>query len=255
MKECIDEALKLSSRQAVAVSCCFSSAEPRVCEQSPLRCTANQLQRCSALALSLERPADFSGLFRSSQVRWQVSAVSVVWMSTTRSGKVPASTISRKRSIPQPLNRISVVWFALFLAISVSGCSVPVASTGQSDSLDTGASKPLSWEAGVVLAGHPGYLCLSLENIGLNPDDEVRSVVASCDCIEPRLVRYNSTVSGVVSGILLQYVNESVNQAGSLETAAANLGVIVTTTLRDGRTHRFSVSLLHTHLVEGELEP
>ena len=52
--------------------------------------------------------------------------------------------------------------------------------------VDTGSSI----DAGIVVAGRPGYLCLPLEPIGLAACDEVVRLETSCSCLRGRLVSY-----------------------------------------------------------------
>jgi hypothetical protein len=149
--------------------------------------------------------------------------------------------------------------------IALSGCDALVAAklAPQSLSESVGSTSSniskSSWEAGVILAGHSGYQCLSLEAVGLRASDEVLSVTSSCDCLAPSLVKYATSQSAHASGILLQYVDEStahgnVSAHGDSTSVPASppahLRVIFTFTLADGSTHEFTVNLLHTHLVE-----
>ncbi len=98
--------------------------------------------------------------------------------------------------------------------IVLSGCGAPVATTVGQPSLTEAVSsrsrnggpshtKNVSWEAGVILADRSGYQCLSLEAVGLPPSAEVVFVTSSCDCIAPSLVKYATSESKHVSGILL----------------------------------------------------
>ena len=133
--------------------------------------------------------------------------------------------------------------------MSVSaGCSSPVAS-GESSSQSVGDARQVTWEAGMILAGRPGYLCLSLEDIGLNSGDEILSLAASCECISPRVIKYQTAAGATVSGILLEYVDKADKRSVS-SRSASHLGVVFTAMLGDGRTHEFTVNLLHTHLTE-----
>jgi hypothetical protein len=150
--------------------------------------------------------------------------------------------------------------------IALSGCDAPVAANrGQqsfSESVRSASSKvsKTSWEAGMILAGRPGYQCLTLEAVGLKANDEVLSVTSSCDCLAPSLVKYATSQTAHASGILLQYVDESSPHGNGLARGSASsseptsppahLGVIFKLTLADGSTHEFTVNLLHTHLVE-----
>lgn len=94
------------------------------------------------------------------------------------------------------------------------------------------------------------FLCLTLEEVGLRSIDEVVSVDSSCDCVAPRMVKYQASESASARGILVEFLDESVGKALHGSTAPAHLGVIVTATLADGREHDFVVNLLHTHLIE-----
>jgi len=139
--------------------------------------------------------------------------------------------------------------------IALSGCDAPVAtklgqqSYSESASSISGITSNASWEAGVFLAGRSGYQCLALEAVGLRPDDEVVSISTSCDCLSPSLIQYATSETAHANGILLQYVDESSATGNDSASQPANLGVLIELTLADGREHKFTVNLLHTHLI------
>ncbi|GIX00130.1 MAG: hypothetical protein KatS3mg111_3462 [Pirellulaceae bacterium] len=140
-------------------------------------------------------------------------------------------------------------------------------ATGQGTSIGSRPAEPV-FDVGIVLADRPGYLCLPFEQVGLPVAAQVEHLRASCECIDPRVVKIIDDRGDVVPALLLEFVPEpasgvTASTDGSAATSVGsappsalqlprgqNLGVIVDVALSDGAMHRFRVDLLHTHLHE-----
>ena len=123
-------------------------------------------------------------------------------------------------------------------------------AVAEAASVDAGSSI----DAGIVVAGRPGYLCLPLERIGLAAGDEAVRLDTSCSCLRGRLVSYITAGDSLGQAILLEYVDEQpapepAESSTRASAVAVNLGVTVEVHLRGGRTHAFTGRLLHTVLV------
>ncbi len=128
------------------------------------------------------------------------------------------------------------------------------AAVGCDERLDAGASHnsaSASINAGVVIADREGYLCLPLQRVGLEAEATIVSLSSSCECIRPCLVKYKVPGNSTQQGIVLEFVAEPTEgDASTTENSAADLSVIIETTLADGVKHCFTVDLLHTVLTE-----
>ena len=108
--------------------------------------------------------------------------------------------------------------------------------------------KPPAIDVGVILSDRAGYFCLPIERLGIEADETLISVESSCECIEPRLVKYVGSDGSHQPAVLLDYVDESVGIAGTIDPQPMNLGVIIKVKTASGKTHDFTVTLLHTLL-------
>ena len=133
------------------------------------------------------------------------------------------------------------------IAIALAGCDMQGVSNSRPEAVAELVSRRTTFDAGIVLSERLGYLCLPLELVGLTSTDQVISITSSCECIRPRVVRYATSANSEASGILLEYVAE--HGTSALEPQPVNLGVILEFKLSGGGIHKFTVDLLHTHLV------
>jgi len=111
------------------------------------------------------------------------------------------------------------------------------------------AGKSTVIDVGVVLHERPGYLCLPLEHVGLKADDAIVSVASSCECIEPRLVQYVGSYGASKPAIFLEYAEKSEDSGSKTFPQPMNLSVAISVELPSGKTHDFTVKLLHAALV------
>ncbi len=118
----------------------------------------------------------------------------------------------------------------------LAGCGDTIAASGQSEKLKSVGSVQDRWNAGIVLAGRTGYLCVSLQDVGLHQGDEIESVTTSCECLSPAVVKYRTPASQTATAILLEYVDDSSHSSGVRKSVALDLAVVVTISLVDGRS-------------------
>jgi hypothetical protein len=137
------------------------------------------------------------------------------------------------------------------VVFAVAGCGRPVAGTS-SEAGGVVQQVPSAVDAGVVFIDRESYLCLPLERVGLSPDAHVTSIKASCDCVEPSLVKYVAPGGEVEKGLMLRFTVEPAGDSSSDRgtQAAMSLGVLIDFQLNDGATHRFTVNLLHTTIAK-----
>ena len=136
--------------------------------------------------------------------------------------------------------------------ICLAGCDVgSLPATDGSAGLAV-REQPVAIDAGVVLADRAGYFCLPTERLGIEAVETLVSVTSSCECIEPRLVKYVGSDGSPKPAILLEYADESVGPGGASDPQPMNLGVIITVELASGKTHDFTVNLLHTVLAAAD---
>ena len=134
------------------------------------------------------------------------------------------------------------------ITVVALGCDAgSLAATGVSPVMAL-QEKPTAIDVGLVLSDRAGYFCLPIERLGLKAGETMVSVESSCECIEPRLVKYLGSDGSQRPAVLLDYVAESVGIAGTIDPQPMNLGVIITVELASGKTHDFTVNLLHTVL-------
>ncbi|MCA9193087.1 MAG: hypothetical protein KDB03_15035 [Planctomycetales bacterium] len=101
-----------------------------------------------------------------------------------------------------------------------------------------------------MIEGIEGYRCVTFEEIGLSIDSHIASITSSCECIEPRIVEFNTVHGGTSNGIFLRFAsNGKETHIERVHKVAADLAVLIELTLVDGTTHQFTVRLLQTSLI------
>ena len=135
---------------------------------------------------------------------------------------------------------------AIFLGIASvsfsSGCELsnaipPVGKTA----VDTAH---VEIDAGVIFSDRPNYLCIPLSRFGLSSSEDIESIVSSCECVKPSLVRYSDSSTTTADGVLFKFIPDE----ASPDTAAEpmRLGVVTTFTMVGGETRTVTVNFLHT---------
>ncbi len=109
--------------------------------------------------------------------------------------------------------------------------------------------------SGCGVGGQAGYLCLPLAQVGLPAKAPIVSLSSSCECIQPRLVKYFDSQDSMAPAIMLEYVGVGAEVGGDSvatepQRTVANLGVIIEATLTDGVKHEFTVTMLHSYLTQ-----
>lgn len=90
------------------------------------------------------------------------------------------------------------------------GLSADNSSNPKSDIRNT----PGIFDAGVVFADEASYVCISLDKLGLDDDEEIVSIESSCICVRPSVVCYLKRKSEVRHALRLDFVKESKTQDG-----------------------------------------
>lgn len=103
----------------------------------------------------------------------------------------PSGSEAEKRQ-PAALHLATSCVSCFLVMLSITGCGAEASSTARVARTAGSAPnlKPVVVEAGVVLAGRDGYLCLPLEQVGVSPNASVVAIESSCECVQPRLVEY-----------------------------------------------------------------
>ena len=126
------------------------------------------------------------------------------------------------------------------------------------DSVTGNSSKPFVIDLGIVLQNRVGYFCISMDKVGVSPDDEIASISSTCDCLQPSVITCLSNKGLPYRAILLRYGEEPdkhfLETVSSVPDRAVNLEVnfVVETTV--GASHRFAVTMLHSIPLD-EAEP
>lgn len=166
--------------------------------------------------------------------------------------------ISRpSRPAAQPPNGLASAVLIVAIAVAAVGCDAGSFAAGSratpvGSPLTVLQEKSVAINVGVVLADRAGYFCLPIEQLGLSAADTLVSAQTSCECIEPRLVEYVGSDGSPKPAILLEYVDGSAGSGGTSDPQPMNLRVIITVELASGKTHDFTLNLLHTVLAAAD---
>ncbi len=133
------------------------------------------------------------------------------------------------------------------MLMGLAGCDARTEATPVSPTMPPHVA---SFDAGVVLAGRTGYLCVPLIQVGLRSDAQVVSVSSSCECLRPQLIEYAVSSTSHAPAILLEYAGEIAPEdfEGDKVRTTCRLGVVIELVLSDGDLHEFTVNLLHTSI-------
>ena len=134
---------------------------------------------------------------------------------------------------------------AIFLGIASllfsSGCGVSNAtsSVGKTE-VDAAA---LEIDAGVIFSDRASYLCLPLSRFGISNSDDIETIVSSCECVKPSLVRYSDSSTTTADGVLFEFIPDEVPPDTTPQPMG--LGVVTTFTMVGGETRTVTVNFLH----------
>ncbi len=121
-----------------------------------------------------------------------------------------------------------------------SGCGVSNATPSVEETEVVAA--PLEIDAGVIFSDRASYLCIPLSRFGLSGSEKIATIVSSCECVKPSLVRYSDSLTTTADGVLFEFDSE---EASSDETPRPiQLGVIVTLTTHRGETRTVTVNII-----------
>jgi len=123
-----------------------------------------------------------------------------------------------------------------------SGCGV---SNGITSVAKTEvAPAPMEIDAGVIFSDRASYLCLPLSRFGRSSSDDIETIVSSCECVKPSLVRYSDSSTTTVDGVLFEFIPDEAFPDTAAEPM--RLGVVTTFTLVGGDIETVTVNFLHT---------
>jgi len=101
---------------------------------------------------------------------------------------------------------------------------------------------PLEIDAGVIFSDRSNYLCIPLDRFGLASADNIETIVSSCECVKPGLVRYSDSSTTAAVGVLFEFVSEEASSDSTPQLM--QLGVVVTLTMKSGDIHTVIVNSL-----------
>jgi len=139
---------------------------------------------------------------------------------------------------------------ALGIAVSLqSGCEANADASGSSiaEQLKGGLRKPsvpTVIDAGIIFADEASYLCVPLRRLGIADSDEVLSVITSCECTDPSIVRFNESRNKVSRALYVKFAPESA--IPTVEPTPLNLGVVITLEMSSGQITSATIQFLHT---------
>ena len=141
--------------------------------------------------------------------------------------------------------RRSSLPIAIFLGIASllfsSGCGVSNAtsSVGKTE-VDAAA---LEIDAGVIFSDRSSYLCIPPSRFGLSCSDDIETIVSSCECVKPSLVRYSDSLTTTADGVLFEFIPDGVYRETTPQPI--HLAVEVKLTMVGGLTRTVTVNFLH----------
>ena len=144
--------------------------------------------------------------------------------------------------ISQRSSIIVVILLAIASPLFLSGCGVSKATppVGKTEV----ASANLEIDAGVVFSDRSSYLCVPLSRFGLSSSENIETIVSSCNCVKPSLIRYSDTSTTTADGVLLELTSDE--ESGDSTPQPIHLGVVVTLTMDSGEARTVTVSFLHS---------
>ena len=137
---------------------------------------------------------------------------------------------------------IAAILLAIASPLFSSGCGVSSATPAVGKSEVTPAN--LEIDAGVIFSDRASYLCLPLSRFGLSSSDDIETIVSSCECVKPSLVRYSDSSTTTVDGVLFEFIPDEAFPDTAAEPM--RLGVVTTFTLVGGDIETVTVNFLHT---------
>ena len=99
-------------------------------------------------------------------------------------------------------------------------------------------------DAGIIFSDRQSYLVLPISRFGLSSSEVVKSIVSSCECVKPSLVRYSDSSTTIADGVLLEFIpDESISNPAP----PMRLAVEVKLTMFGADPRNFKVRLLRTN--------
>jgi hypothetical protein len=150
------------------------------------------------------------------------------------------------RSTDQQINRSTLSCFLLLIMLFSVGCDTQTLAV--STVADTPGTPPeeVLIDAGIVFADRPGYICVALNKLKIDRDDQPVSVTSSCGCVQPSIVKCLSVDGTLRFAILLEHRAKSESEYS--ESSPLFIYLKVTVMLQSGKSSNFSVKFLRSNL-------
>lgn len=151
------------------------------------------------------------------------------------------------KSTNQQINRSTLSCFLLLIMLFSVGCD------RQTLAVSTVADTPVTpyeevlIDAGIVFEDRPGYICVALDRLKIDRDDQPVSVASSCGCVQPSIVKYLSVDGTQGLAVLLEHRAKPGNEYPARRPLFIYLKVTVI--LQSGESSSFSVKFLRSNLV------
>lgn len=154
------------------------------------------------------------------------------------SGTVLAAGVSGTQ---QHCSRSIAIFLGIASLLFSSGCGVSNAtsSVGKTE-VDAAA---LEIDAGVIFSDRSSYLCIPLSRFGLSSSDDIETIVSSCECVKPSLVRYSDSSTTTADGVLFEFIPDEASP--DMTPQPMHLAVEVKLTMVGGLTRTVTVNFLH----------
>lgn len=130
------------------------------------------------------------------------------------------------------------------LPISAASVGQPANAPPAPINLDIAPDGKLLIDAGIIFANKANYLCFPFEKLGLTVDTEVTTIETSCECVQASVLSNNFGSVNYDQAILLEFKPEA---TAVPETAAVDLGVIVTLHMANDLNREFRVDVMQVH--------
>ena len=101
-----------------------------------------------------------------------------------------------------------------------------------------------SIDAGIVFADETSYLCIPFSRVGVADRKDVLSVTTSCECTSASIVQFVDVNAQLANALRVDFTPESA--ASESQTAAVNLGIVITLRLANDRELTFMIKCVHS---------
>lgn len=134
---------------------------------------------------------------------------------------------------------------AIFLGIGSvcfsSGCEVSDATPSVGKTAVDAATREI--DAGVIFCDRSSYLCIPLSRFGPSSSQDIESLVSSCECVKPSLVRYSDSSITTADGPVFGFIADETFPDTTPQPV--RLAVEVLLTMVGGEVPTVTVNFLH----------